>query len=180
MKSIHKEMSVQEVAVVVANRLESQGIWAVLVGGSCVTIYSKNQFMSYDLDFVSYDPLSKIKEALGELGFVYDKKKYFVHPECAYFLDFLTPPVAIGNEPVSTFSTMVSPLGELQLLTPTDCVKDRLAAFYHWGDLQSLDQAVCVAKEQKVELSEITRWSENEKNRDKCKEFLKLMNEEKT
>ena len=30
----------------------------------------------------------------------------------------------------------------LKLLSPTDCVKDRLAAYYHWNDRQSLEQAI--------------------------------------
>jgi len=38
----------------------------------------------------------------------------------------------------------------LCLLTPTDCVKDRLAAYFFWNDLQSLGQAVMVVKEIKL------------------------------
>ncbi len=49
--------------------------------------------------------------------------------------------------------------GRLSLLSPTDCVKDRLAAFYHWNDLQCLEQALLVAEAKKVDLKEVQRWS---------------------
>jgi hypothetical protein len=45
----------------------------------------------------------------------------------------------------------------LKVLSPTDCVKDRLCAFYFWNDLQGLEQAVLVAKSQQVDLKEIKR-----------------------
>jgi len=47
----------------------------------------------------------------------------------------------------------------LKLLSPTDCVKDRLAAYYHWNDMQSLGQAVLVCRAAKVDLKEVKRWS---------------------
>jgi len=45
------------------------------------------------------------------------------------------------------------------LLTPTDCVKDRLAWFFHTGDTECLEQAYLVARQQKVDVQEIERWS---------------------
>ena len=45
------------------------------------------------------------------------------------------------------------------MVSPTDCVKDRLCAFYFWNDQQGLAQAVLVAKSQNVDLKEIKRWS---------------------
>jgi len=50
----------------------------------------------------------------------------------------------------------------LRIISPTDCVKDRLAAYYHWGDRQSLEQAVLVAKNNEIDLHELERWSEAE------------------
>jgi hypothetical protein len=49
--------------------------------------------------------------------------------------------------------------GILKLISPTDCVKDRLAAYYHWGDQQSLLQAILVAQQHKINFDEIRRWS---------------------
>ena len=57
------------------------------------------------------------------------------------------------------------------MLSPTDCVKDRLAAYYFWNDQQALEQAKLVAKNQPVDLDEIRRWSEVEDQLDKFKEI---------
>jgi len=54
-------------------------------------------------------------------------------------------------------------------------VKDRLAAYYHWGDLPSLEQAVLVAKANDVDLNEIERWSEVEGASDKLENFLERL-----
>jgi len=41
-------------------------------------------------------------------------------------------------------------------------VKDRLCAYYFWNDQQGLAQAVLVARNQKVDLKEVMRWSKGE------------------
>lgn len=174
---INKNISIQDLAALVATHLMSKDIHAVLVGGGCVTIYSQNRFMSYDLDFISYSSLRKIKLALSEIGFVFDDKKYFTHPNTEFFLDFLSPPISVGNEPIQVFQTLQSPVGELKLLTPTDCVKDRLAAYFHWDDQQSLFQAVGVSKEQKIDLNEVTRWAKQENQTQKLQKYFDLLEE---
>jgi hypothetical protein len=50
-------------------------------------------------------------------------------------------------------------------------VKDRLAAYFHWQDPQSLEQAVLVAKSRKVDLKEIRRWSRQEGFEEKYRDF---------
>jgi len=46
------EMSVGEIAAYVAGHLRQGGINVVLTGGSCVSIYTDNRYLSYDLDFI--------------------------------------------------------------------------------------------------------------------------------
>jgi hypothetical protein len=60
-------------------------------------------------------------------------------------------------------------------LSPTDCIKDRLSAFYHWNDRQGLDQAIAVAKRQKFSLPEIEKWSALEGHSDKFLIFKKSL-----
>jgi hypothetical protein len=48
------------------------------------------------------------------------------------------------------------------MLTPTQCVMDRLAAYFHWRDRQALDQAIAVAASQSVDLETVERWSASE------------------
>jgi len=68
----------------------------------------------------------------------------------------------------------VGPLA-VQILTPTQCVMDRLAAFYHWQDRQALDQAVAVAGAQDVDLDAVRRWSSDEGQGERFAEFLRAI-----
>jgi len=63
------------------------------------------------------------------------------------------------------------------LLTPTDCIKDRLAAYYHWGDEQSLLQAVWVAQENEFSLEDVEVWSIKERMKEKFSVFKKMLKE---
>jgi len=63
--------------------------------------------------------------------------------------------------------------GKLYLLTPTDCVKDRLAAYYFWNDLQALEQAKWVAERHEINIKEVQRWSQIENQMEK---FLSIKN----
>jgi hypothetical protein len=57
--------------------------------------------------------------------------------------------------------------GILRLLTPTDCIKDRLSHYFHWGDKQGLEQALMVAETFPVDVDELARWSQKEGMQDK-------------
>jgi hypothetical protein len=61
------------------------------------------------------------------------------------------------------------------MLTPTDCVMDRLAWFYHSNDPQGLAQAIEVARRHRVSLARIERWSEGERAREKFREFKRKL-----
>jgi hypothetical protein len=173
MKNDLQNISIKDLAILVSSELKKHGIDAVLVGGACVSIYSNNKYISGDLDYVSPALTDNIKEALKNIGF-FKKGEFrqFFHDKCPFFIEFPPGPIAIGNEvPITNFNEIKS----LKLFTPTDCVKDRLAAFYNWNDLQSLDQALMVAKAQQVNLNELERWSKGEGSIDKYKRFLILL-----
>jgi hypothetical protein len=168
MKAV-KKMSLGELAAFICTQLRNHGIKAVLSGGGCVAIYTENRYQSFDLDFIENDPAGRkrIKEALLEIGFI-EKDRYFKHPDTDFIIEFPPGPLAVGNEPVREIEEIVFPTGRLSLLSPTDCVKDRLAAYYHWNDPQCLEQALLVTEAKKVDLREISRWSAAE---DKSAEF---------
>jgi len=167
-----KDMSIKDLALYVSDYLNKNGIEVVLSGGACVTIYTKNKYLSYDLDFVllSYIASKRIKKVLERIGFQ-EEGKYFKHKKSQYLIEFLLPPLSVGNEPVKEISKIKKGNKVLKLLSPTDCVKDRLAAYYHWNDEQSLDQALMVCKENQVDLKEVERWSLNEGMEEKFKVF---------
>jgi len=49
---------------------------------------------------------------------------------------------------------------------------DRLAGYYHWNDLQSLYQAVAVARRHSVDFQRIEGWSKRERSTDRYRDFL--------
>ncbi len=167
-----RDMSVGELAAFISNHLRRRGIEVVLTGGSCVTIYSHNAYVSADLDFIdnSFTRRKKLKEAMAEIGFV-EERRYFRHPEVELLVEFPAGPLSVGREPVKEIVVLEYDTGNLAIISPTDCVKDRLAAYYHWGDRQSLKQAVLVMKCKEVDLGEIARWSRSE---GKIRDFRKI------
>ncbi len=176
-----KGLSLEDFAILISDYLIKNGIDVVLSGGACVTIYTENKFMSYDLDFVliSSDNQKAVKQLLGDIGF-YEEDRYFKHNDTEFFIDFVSPPLSLGQEPVKEISEIKKGGRVLKLLSPSDCVKDRLAAFYHWNDRQALEQAVLVCKEVEVDLKEVERWSTNEGMSDKYEKFIERLNETKT
>lgn len=58
----YSNIDIKDLACFVYELLKNNGIDAVLVGGACVSIYSQNQYQSYDLDFVTYEELKHIEK----------------------------------------------------------------------------------------------------------------------
>jgi hypothetical protein len=157
------EMTLAEFGAFVASHLQARGIEVVLTGGGCVAIYSENRYTSFDLDFVGGRGAERrrIQAALRELGFT-EKARYFSHPDTHYLVEFPSGPLAVGDEPVKEIVEREFSTGKLRLLSATDCVKDRLAGYFHWRDLQCLEQAALVATANIVDLDELERWSRHE------------------
>ena len=173
MKKIDK-MNAAELSAYVQSHLMQVGIEVVLSGGSAVTIYSQSKYVSKDLDLVNIYASShkKIKALMLELGFQEDGR-YFAHSDTHLFIEFPAGPLAIGEEAISNIVEKEMETGILRIISPTDCVKDRLAAYYHWGDLQCLVQASYVSQAQEVDLQEIEAWSAREGMLEKFEEIKK-------
>jgi hypothetical protein len=65
--------------------------------------------------------------------------------------------------------------GKVRIISPTDSVKDRLAAFYYWGNQQSLEQAILVSKSVSIDLDSVEAWSLREGKMVKSKEFIQQL-----
>ena len=152
-----------DVARCVSRALEAAGIRAVLTGGACVHLYTKGRLPSADLDYILLDAVSsaRLDAAMGEAGFS-RKGNMYAHPRTRYVVEFPPGPLAIGADlrvrPVPIRIGRASVLA----LSPTDACRDRLAAFYHWNDRQSLRAAVAIANRHRVGLARIRAWSERE------------------
>jgi hypothetical protein len=108
---------------------------------------------------------------MRKIGFD-EKNRYFVHKDAAWFIEFPSGPLAIGSEPIKDTINLEFSTGILKIISPTDCVKDRLAAFYFWDDKQALEQAKLVASNNLIDLKEIERWSLVENSSDKFNVFI--------
>ena len=157
-----RRLGIRELAGYLCGHLRQNGLDAVLVGGACVSIYSSAEYESFDLDFVSFEEGRRIVEALKEIGFHQTTGRHFGHPQTRYYAEFLNPPVAVGQQQLTKFRRMRTPLGTIKMLTPTDCVKDRLAAYLHWKDRQALQQAAMVASAQTISWSALHQWAGRE------------------
>lgn len=169
---ITKSMKRKEFAAAVVRQLDKHGISCVLVGGACVSIYTDEKHASHDLDFISAHSHEAIANALSEIGFKREGR-YFTHPDSELYVEFPTGPVAIGNQ------TPVKPEGQLEvknttvtMLSPTQCVMDRLSAWFHWDDRRSLIHALWVCEKHPINLEKIKRWAEKEKASAKFEEFI--------
>ena len=179
MKTVNK-MTQAELAAYVQSHLRKNKINVTLSGGAAVSIYTVNKYVSADVDLVedSYVDRGKIKTAMEEIGFQ-EKNRYFTHPDTQHIIEFPSGPLSIGGEPIKHITEIRYATGILRVISPTDCVKDRLAAYYFWGDQQSLAQAVLVAIHNRINIREIKRWSQAEGENEGFEIFLESYNEEK-
>lgn len=147
----------------------------------CLQAEQSFQFIpkSYDLDFITHCSVERVSLALKEIGFE-KHGRYYKNPDTDYFIEFPPPPVAVGNKPLTKFNEIRTESGYLKLLTPTQCVMDRLAAFYHWNDRPSLEQAVLVAKNNEIDFEEIKIWSKEEDSMKKFEVFLESLRKEQS
>lgn len=64
MAEITPDTSLEELAAIISQVLESAGILATLSGGPAVSIYTNNRYQSQDLDFVSSAAPGKLAKAI--------------------------------------------------------------------------------------------------------------------
>ena len=165
----------------VAWHLEGAGIRSVLVGGAVVSIYTEGLYRSGDLDMVPdrYDR-GDICNVLEQLGFKPDKSRYYKHPDCGHlFLEFPVGPVELGEEYPITPDEILVEGRTLRLLSPTDCVKDRLSAYIHWKSRAGFMQALLVCRRQqtRVDLEKVAAWCQKEGGSAAFEELIQRLSE---
>lgn len=163
----------------VAVHLKRRGIDTILVGGAVVSIYSRGAYHSGDLDFVKTSLLvTQLEAAMREIGFI-KHGRHYAHPECKHlFVEFPGgPPLGIGEDHSIVPDEVEVEGTRIKILSPTDCVKDRLATYIHFKALEGLDQAVLVAQTQDVNHASIKKWCKNERADWAFDDFLKRLKE---
>src|SRR4030065_1524086 len=107
--------------------------------------------MDLDLVNVRFAKRQDIRSAIQEIGFQ-EEGRHFRHPDTELLIEFPPGPLAVGEEPVKKVDEHKLPTGILRIISPTARVKDRLAGYYHWNDLQGLEAASLVAQGIKIDL----------------------------
>jgi len=165
--------SLRNVAFAVGTSLHTHGISAVLTGGACASLHSEGAYTSLDLDFVLTGMVTqaRLDQAMAAVGFTRMGDRYH-HPECDFWVEFPRGPLAVGADYKIRPTTLQGSAGQVRVLSPTDSCRDRLAAFYHWNDRQSLEVAIQIARRHPVDLSAIRRWSRREGADEKLRIFV--------
>lgn len=136
---VNRHTSLEELAALVSQALVRAGISATLSGGGAVSVYSENEYKSSDLDFVTSARNTALALALAPLGFRNEVgSREFNNPDTDYYIEFPSGPLAFGETviPDSDATTLQTDHGPLRIVTPTQSVMDRLAAYSAWKDHQ--------------------------------------------
>jgi len=134
-----------ELAAILAKHLQHHGVEVVLVGGLAVEIYTENLYLTKDIDMVNtnYQKPSYLHKVMSELGF-HKRGRVYINQTTDITVEFPPGPLAVGNKLITNTTVAKTKQGEIPILRVRDVVIDRLAAFIHWQDRQSLIQAVGV------------------------------------
>jgi hypothetical protein len=164
--------TIDEVIEIVSSTLEKAGITAVLVGGACATLYSGGVYTSEDLDLIiqSTPRQPALDGAMAGIGFTRKQAQYF-HAKSDFFVEFPRGPLAIGQDVRIRPVRLRVGRSRILALSAMDSCRDRLAAFFHWNDRESLDVAVAIAARQRVSLAAIRAWSVAENSVEKYEVF---------
>lgn len=161
---IETSESLEETAAFICSKLKEHGIDVVLSGGSCMEIYTKSNFSSYDIDFIPSPGVTskQIDKIMKELGFEKTPPRYYKHTNNPNYIEFPTGPVTLGNDITKEFAKLKTHVGTLTLLTATDCIKDRLCALVYHGGEECYSQAVAVAHLNEINKDNLYEWAKKE------------------
>jgi len=172
--------SLRALAARISSKLGEHGIRTVLCGGSCVAIYAAGKYVTRDFDFVlsSSYPDHDVAAALSEVGYRPDPSVSgaFTNPTEEMVVDIRPAPPSLGDEPIGEPAVLAAGRYKLVLLSPTDCVKDRLTHFFYYGDRQGREQAILVCLARRVNMREVGRWSRAEGQGSNFAEFRRELN----
>ncbi len=96
MTVIVRGLSLEEAAALVCDALVQAGIPVVLSGGAVVSIYSENEYASFDLDFIRTGVARKVDAVMTELGFR-KEGRHWSHPDFPFWIELPPGPVQVGD-----------------------------------------------------------------------------------
>lgn len=168
-----KGLSVRQIAARISKHLTNLGYEPALTGKACAAFYAGPSIKPKAIDFVtrSYE-LEKLAHAMREIGFHNTEMNIFENDRCPVTVSISPPPLAVGDDIIENVETKKTRDGNISMLNPTDCVRQRLSMFYRWGDHDALNDAIIVTKRNRVDLDLVGKWSQWEWCGDKFDDFL--------
>ena len=129
----------------VSEALERAGIIAPLSGGAAMSMYTDNKYQTKDLDFVTTERTKALSVVLEPLGFqVSADGRHFMHEPSGWLVEFPPGPLAFGDTMVNSADVPIlnTAYGQVRVITPTQSLMDRLAAYFHWNQQRTLRDQV--------------------------------------
>ncbi len=113
---------------------------------------------------------------MGDLGYELDGNMFKHKRGSVFTVEFPKGPLQVGGDLVKGYDTVKRGKETLHVVSATDCIRDRLSAFYFWNDRSSLETAldVALAVPDKINLDLIETWSARERETNKFVEFERL------
>lgn len=170
MKPLSADSTLLEVAVAVSEALERAGIVAPLSGGAAVAIYTNNRYLTRDLDFVTSARAKALTAVLEPLGFTASPDgRHFAHEPSGWLVEFPPGPLAFGDTVLGNIDIpmLETDCGQVRVITPTQSLMDRLAAYFHWNRQRPLrDQARALVQTldplERIDWDTIYQWATRE------------------
>lgn len=175
--SIRATDDLTTIAFKVCTALDLGGYRAILTGGSAATVYAPEAYQSADLDYIANFAYfrEEFDAILNGIGYARQLMRVYRCPVTPLSLEFPNDENMIGSDFVKDFATLTRDALKLYILTPTDCVRDRLCSYYWFNSVSALGAAVDVARIQPVDLEVVKDWSVREGELEKFGDFVRRL-----
>lgn len=167
-------LPVKQIAALISDHLAHAGYDPVLSGRACVAAYIGARLKADTLDFVLTEhEVPELADAMKAIGFSRTGIYTFESRKCPVDVIFSPPPLAVGDDLVKEIATMKIKGCKVRLLNPTDCVRQRLAMYYRWGDKEAFEDALEMTLNHDIDMELVKRWSDWEWCGDGYEEFVR-------
>lgn len=173
------KISLRQSIAKIREHLENAGYDPVLTGKACAAVYIGARTKPHVLEFVIKEyNINELDDAMKKIGFKSTSMNTYESKRSPFDIIFLPPPLTVGDDVVDEVVTVRARPGKIKLLNATDCVRQRLATFYRWGDDEALAEAVLVARQNDIDMELVKRWSEWEWASDRYEVFIEKLESE--
>ena len=162
-----KGLNLADIAFGVCSAFRRANVTAVLVGGGAASFYAQETYETRDLDFLLPFELFGAPKALiiDDLGFAPTKTAgTYGHPDIHDTPEILQGPLSIGDGTLMIYAMLRIRELVMNVISPTDSVKNRLAHAIHFRDIIAARKAGECGSRHSPELVQERRWRQSTRN----------------